>query len=68
MTACGSRRLGKLSQFLAQFNPPAAKLSGKHRAKSVPPKPKCLVADVDAAVHAEDLPHSAAKAETAHTS
>jgi hypothetical protein len=68
MTAGGSQRLGKLSEFLTQLNPPAAKLSGKHRAKSVPPKPKCLVADVDAAVHAEDLPHSTAKAETAHTS
>jgi hypothetical protein len=68
MTAGGSQRLGKLSELLAQLNPPAAKLSGKHRAKSVPPKLKCLVADEEAAVHAEDLPYPTAKAETAHTS
>jgi len=30
-------------------NPPAADLSGKHRAKSVPPKPNRLMVDVDAA-------------------
>ena len=30
------------------INPSAADLSGKHRAKSVPPKPNRLMADVDA--------------------
>jgi hypothetical protein len=50
------------------LHPLSPDLGSKHQAESVPPKSNRLMADVDAALMQKHLLHSAARAETEHTS